>query len=134
LSSNNTPTAYQDPAGNYNCSAPSNITVKWNEADGSEKNLERIITQKYLAIYPDGQEAWTEWRRTGYPRQIPPVENMTNAGVKTSDGYKDGARRMPYPRSEYERNADNLNKAISTYLGGVDNASTNVWWDKKVKE
>lgn len=134
LSSNNTPVAYQDPAGSYNYSAPSNITVKWNEADGSEKNLERIITQKYLAIYPDGQEAWSEWRRTGYPRQIPPVENMTNAGVKTSDGYKDGVRRMPYPRSEYERNADNLNKAISTYLGGVDNASTNVWWDKKVKE
>jgi hypothetical protein len=134
LSSNNTPVAYQDPAGSYNYSAQSNITVKWNEADGSEKNLERIITQKYLAIYPDGQEAWTEWRRTGYPRQIPPVENMTNAGVKTSDGYKDGVRRMPYPRSEYERNADNLNKAISTYLGGVDNASTNVWWDKKVKE
>ena len=134
LNSTYQPVAYSDPAGNYNASAPSSITVKWNEADDTERKLERIITQKYLAIYPDGQEAWSEWRRTGYPRQIPPVENMTNAGVKTSNGYKDGVRRMPYPRSEYERNNENLQKAIQLYLGGIDNAATNVWWDKKVKE
>ena len=60
----------------YNYAAPSIITVKWNEADDVEKKLERIITQKYLALFPDGQEAWSEWRRTGYPRQIPPVNNF----------------------------------------------------------
>jgi hypothetical protein len=41
---------------------------------------------------------------------------------------------MPYPRNEYDNNIENLNKAISTYLGGIDNAATNVWWDKKVKK
>ena len=98
-----------------------------------EKKLERIITQKYLALFPDGQEAWSEWRRTGYPRQIPPVLNLTNAGVKTTDGYKDGVRRIPYPEDEYKLNNENLTKAIQQYLGGVDNAAVNVWWDKKVK-
>ncbi|WP_302027166.1 SusD/RagB family nutrient-binding outer membrane lipoprotein [Bacteroides caecimuris] len=117
----------------YNATAPSNITVAWNESDDEEVKLERIITQKYLALYPNGQEAWSEWRRTGYPRQVPVVKNLTNAGVKTSDGYKDGVRRFTYPRSEYQQNNENLQKAIQQHLGGIDNASVNVWWDKKNK-
>ncbi len=134
LSNTTPPQNFVDPANSdYNYAAPSSITVKWNNSDSEEKMLERIITQKYLAIFPDGQEAWSEWRRTGYPRQIPPVTNLTNSDVKTSDGYKDGVRRMPYPRNEYERNGQNLQKAIQLYLGGADKASVNVWWDKKEK-
>lgn len=128
------PTNYVDAVNpEYSHAAPSSITVPWNENDTEEQKLERIITQKYLAIYPDGQEAWTEWRRTGYPRQIPPVINLSNAGVVTSDGYKDGVRRFPYPRTEYLQNNVNVQNAIQQYLGGTDNAATNVWWDKKVK-
>lgn len=134
LSSIAQPQAYVDPVNSaYNAASPSTITVAWSESDDVEKKLERIITQKYLAIFPDGQEAWTEWRRTGYPRQITPVKNLTNAGVITTDGYKNGVRRMPYPRNEYDRNGENLQKAVQQYLGGADNASVNVWWDKKEK-
>ena len=35
----------------YNAAATSTITIKWQSSDSFEKNLERIITQKYLAIY-----------------------------------------------------------------------------------
>ena len=86
--------------------APSAITIRWNEStDAIEENLERIITQKYLAIYPNGQEAWTEWRRTGYPRQIVVAENKTNANVSTGNGFnRGGVRRLPYPRNEYDQN------------------------------
>ena len=59
----------------YNAAATSTITIKWQSSDSFEKNLERIITQKYLAIYPDGQEAWSEYRRTGYPRYFPCSSN-----------------------------------------------------------
>ena len=135
LNSTTPPLAFTDPVNAaYNYAAPSIITVKWNEADDVEKKLERIITQKYLALFPDGQEAWSEWRRTGYPRQIPPVNNFTNSDVKKSDGHKDGVRRIPYPRNEYEHNGENLQKAIQQYLGGIDKASVNVWWDKKEKK
>ncbi|WP_336616557.1 SusD/RagB family nutrient-binding outer membrane lipoprotein [Bacteroides acidifaciens] len=135
LSNNNKPAAFIDPVNpdEYNATAPGNITVAWKENDDDEVKLERIITQKYLALYPNGQEAWSEWRRTGYPRQVPVVKNLTNAGVKTSDGYKDGVRRFTYPRSEYQQNNENLQNAIQQYLGGIDNASVNVWWDKKNK-
>ena len=30
--------------------------------------LQKIITQKWIAGFPEGQEAWSEYRRTGYPK------------------------------------------------------------------
>src|SRR3712207_7994694 len=67
--------------------SPSTITVEWKEGDDVEKKLERIITQKYLAIYPDGQEAWSEWRRTGYPRQISPIRSEEHTSELQSRQY-----------------------------------------------
>ena len=135
--STDTPEAYNDPTFAYtDWEGPrSTITIAWEDgADNFERNLERIITQKYLAIFPNGQEAWTEWRRTGYPRQIVVAENKTNSAVLIGNGYDlGGVRRLPYPRTEYEQNGENLHNAISKYLGGVDNAATKVWWDKKSK-
>lgn len=115
--------------------APSKITIRWNEsANAEEENLERIITQKYLAIFPNGQEAWSEWRRTGYPRQIVVAENKTNSNVKIGNGFdKGGVRRLPYPRSEYDQNGANLQEAVNKFLNGMDDADTKVWWDKKNK-
>lgn len=113
----------------HNALAPSTISKLWEDANSTEEHLEQIITQKYLAIYPDGQEAWSEWRRTGYPRQVTVYENRTNSGVVDSDGYKNGVRRFPFPQSEKIRNAENINAAISL-LSGADNAATRLWWDK----
>lgn len=39
--------------------------VAWNENDSQEQKLEKIATQKWLALYPNGIEAWAECRRTG---------------------------------------------------------------------
>lgn len=115
--------------------APSKITIRWNDSAGAEEeNLERIITQKYLAIFPNGQEAWTEWRRTGYPRQIVVADNKTNANISIGNGFnRGGVRRIPYPRSEYSNNEANVIDAVSKYLNGADDAATHVWWDKKYK-
>ena len=54
----------------YNYAQPSTITPKWNASAGDEEKLERIITQKWLAMYPNGQEAWSEFRRTGTPNSF----------------------------------------------------------------
>lgn len=109
------------PAGNPNLST---ITIKWNAAGGTEEKLERIITQKWLAIYPDGQEAWTEFRRTGYPKLFPVVVNNSNGQVT---GF---IERLPIPSKFRNSNKAGYDKAIAT-LGGPDNPGTKVWWDKK---
>lgn len=134
LAGTTSPAPFVDVQNVYNAAAPSLVTVQWDDAATEEQKLEKIITQKYLAIYPDGQEAWSEWRRTGYPKLIPANSNISNMGVITSNGYKDGVRCLPYPQKELNENAENVQAAIQKYRGGINSASVNVWWDAKVKQ
>ncbi|MDE7127977.1 MAG: SusD/RagB family nutrient-binding outer membrane lipoprotein, partial [Bacteroidales bacterium] len=84
------------------------------------------ITQKWIAMFPNGQEAWSEFRRTGYPKVIKVVNNLS-AG-KIDDEIQ--VRRMTFPRSEYANNAPAVSQA-TTLLGGSDTGGTKLWWDKK---
>lgn len=112
---------YEDPNNKYSASAVSNITIKWNESDDAETSLERIITQKWIALWPLGQEAWSEYRRTGYPKFFNVAQNVTPSIVVAS--------RIPFSADEYLNNAENMPAAVQA-LGGTDNYSTRLWWDK----
>ena len=124
------PVKYVDPMGAYSADAVSEITIAWEQGSGKEifeRNLERIITQKWIAIFPLGLEAWAEHRRTGYPRLLPAVENKDpNNSVDVTIG----PRRLPYPADEYNSNGANIAKAVQM-LGGTDAAGTPLWWDAK---
>lgn len=121
------PQAYVDPLDQYSYSGTtSGITIAWEDGD-IEKSLERIITQKWIANFPNGNEAWAEFRRTGYPVLMNVViNNSTVVDINKK------ARRIAYPQSEYLNNYENLSKILPT-LGGPDNMATNVWWDCKNK-
>lgn len=119
-----TPASYDDPY--FPESAISTITIKWNSKAEEEEKLERIITQKWIAMWPLGQEAWSEQRRTGYPRFFPVKVNKNDDASLTTKL----ASRIPFPPSEKENNLTNYNQAV-TLLGGTDNYSTKLWWDKK---
>jgi len=110
------------PAGNPYLN---NITIKWDAGATTEQNLQRIITQKWLAIYPDGQEAWTDFRRTGYPKQFL-IKQNDSGGLISTAGY---VRRLPYTSNEYKVNAKGVATGV-TELGGPDNGGTKLWWDK----
>ena len=124
------PETYVDPDGKNSYDRDlSRITVKWDNAASPEEKLERIIIQKWIANWQLGNEAWADYRRTGYPHLIP----ATTAGNK-SGGIVDserGARRIPYPASEYGDNPVNINYAVTTYLGGRDDMGRDLWWAKK---
>lgn len=119
------PGGYDDPAFGYSCSNQSTVTIPWNDGAAFEENLERIITQKWIANFPLGTEAWADYRRTGYPRLFPVVVNnnpdITNLQL--------GARRMTYPLEEYEANGETIRAAVDQWLGGQDKMSTRLWWD-----
>ncbi len=121
------PATYTDPvvSGN-NAGAPSAITIAWDEAATLEVKLERIITQKWIAMYPDGMEAWSEFRRTSYPRIFPVLVNNSAGTINSTTQI----RRMPFPTSEYLGNSAGVQKGV-TLLGGADNGGTKLWWDKK---
>ncbi|SHF39218.1 RagB/SusD family nutrient uptake outer membrane protein [Pedobacter caeni] len=125
------PAAYADPKtpGNgvaANSPNLSTITIKWNAGSSFNVNLERIITQKWIALYPDGQEAWSEFRRTGFPKIFPVVNNLSN-GLISSDKQ---IRRSPFPQNEYLNNSAAVSQGISL-LGGPDHGGTPLWWDKR---
>ncbi|MCD8044269.1 MAG: SusD/RagB family nutrient-binding outer membrane lipoprotein [Tannerellaceae bacterium] len=121
------PAGYTDPLGTYTYSGTtSTITIKWDPSAGFETNLERIITQKWIANYPLGNEAWAEYRRTGYPKLMPVILNKSGGTVDTQKMI----RRLPYPDTEYTENAENIAEAIRL-LGGPDTGGTNLWWDTK---
>jgi hypothetical protein len=123
-------TPYIDPCtdfGNDYNRQFSTITIAWKNDASKEEMQERIITQKWIANYTLGNEAWADYRRTGYPRLIPVIANLSS-GVVSSEL---GARRIPYPRSEYVNNTANINTAVAEHLKGSDNMATKLWWDCK---
>jgi hypothetical protein len=121
-----TETAYVDPRNSGNNSpALSTITIAWDPSASQETMLERIITQKWIAMFPDGQEAWADYRRTGYPRLFPVVNNFSGGTISTTTQI----RRLAYPSNEYITNGAAVNAAVSTLLNGPDNGGTRLWWD-----
>ncbi|PSL35250.1 SusD/RagB family nutrient-binding outer membrane lipoprotein [Chitinophaga ginsengisoli] len=86
-------------------------------ATGVEAQVDSIITQKYFAMALNQNfEAWTEWRRTGYPKSffVKPVTGTLPANTYPS--------RFLYPNTELTRNPN---------FPGAKVITDKVWWDTK---
>lgn len=123
-----TPADHSDPRGaKFAYDRKTDVKIKWNDGDGEEKNLERIITQKWIANFPMGLEAWADFRRTGYPELAPAIDNLSG-GVIT-DNFR-GLRRLRYPFTEKNLNKPNYQAGVAL-LGGKDDESVDLFWAKK---
>jgi hypothetical protein len=80
--------------------------------------LDRIIEQKWFALFFQGLEAWYDYRRTGLPELLPGPANVNGDRVP---------RRFLYPSTEQSLNADNYQAAVDR-LGG-DNINISAWWE-----
>ena len=49
-------------------------------------NQENVLTQKYIALYMNPNEAWAEYRRTGYPHTLIKVNEETDLNIPTEAG------------------------------------------------
>jgi hypothetical protein len=104
--------------------AVNKVTVAWDAAASNEVKLQKIITQKWIANFPDGQEAWSEYRRTGYPKLLPVLKNDSKGTITTEFG----PRRNLFAQSEIDGNKAGYDSGV-TKLGGPDNGGTRLWWD-----
>ena len=119
------PADYNDPVHPENSiAAVETATIKWDDAADYDTKLDKIITQKWISMYPDGQEAWSEFRRTGYPKQFPLKVN--NSGGTIPEGTF--IKRINFVEPEYQTNAAGVEKAKQC-LGGPDTGGTPLWWD-----
>ncbi|MDT0552583.1 SusD/RagB family nutrient-binding outer membrane lipoprotein [Urechidicola vernalis] len=76
-----------------------------------------IAYEKWVALYLQGQEAWSEWRRLDYPVLVP----SSNAADE----------RIPV-RHAYDESVENNNKANYDEIvskQGQDDNHTKLWWD-----
>jgi hypothetical protein len=89
-------------------------------AGNTETGLKQIITQKYLAFFQNsGQEAYFNYRRTGYP--------VFDVGPGTGNGGKI-PKRWLYPVSEVTNNTANYKAALQRQFGAeVDDLNEELW-------
>lgn len=93
-----------------------NPEVAYATAPGNWK--EKIGMQKWVALYNQGLEAWTEYRRLDYPQLSAPAGAYVNTVPV----------RLIYPISEQTLNRSNY-EAAATAVGG-DLLTTKLFWDK----
>lgn len=90
--------------------------VVYDNAAPLQTQLEKIMTQKYMTMFHQGQ--WTsyyDYLRTGYPNY--PLQTGVTAPF-----------RFRYPQAEYNYNSINLKAALASQYGGNDNINSKPWW------
>jgi hypothetical protein len=89
-----------------------------NSLAAYDGTLERIMLQKYYALYFTDYQQWFEHRRTGFPK-LPTTTAMLNNAIMPA--------RFSYPSIIQINNEKNYLKAVE--MLGPDSINTKVWWD-----
>jgi len=93
--------------------APAAYWSKYPTTGTVQQKVRFIITQKWFAMCGNqGFEAWSEWRRTGYPDFF-----VISANSIIGNQFP---KRFLYPNSEATRNSN---------FPGVQPVTSKVWWD-----
>tara|TARA_R110002020_G_scaffold291388_2_gene506842 strand:+ start:2119 stop:2439 length:321 start_codon:yes stop_codon:yes gene_type:complete len=84
----------------------------------SNMAMEKIGTQRWVHLFMFGYEAWSEWRRTGFPDNfVTPNGNEVPA-------------RLSYPDNEAFNNETGYTEATQRQFGGEDTIYGTIWWDQ----
>ncbi len=103
-----TPEVAVDPATYYNQPIEN---VGWT---ASSDEIEAIITQKWIALNgTNGLELWLEYKRTGFPSDLPAAEDAFANTIPV---------RLFYPTSEYSTNTANVPDITDAF-------NQRVFWD-----
>ena len=110
------------------------ITSFLTGAGAYDGSLEQIMTQKWIAMFLDGWEAFADYRRTGYPQlmkwdlELDGIKILNQDWVEVPRNYVPG--RLPYPDDELDLNTENYQQAVDNN-GGTDSYYQQVWWSKE---
>ena len=83
-----------------------------------------IAEEKWIALFPKGFEAWSEWRRTGFPALKPAKDYQNNGQIP---------RRLVYPSEEAGLNPTGYQQGIDGLSPQSDNNTSRVWWDVNIQ-
>lgn len=97
-----------------------NFIAHLNDEYDYNKPVETILRQKYVAMFWVGVEAWSDYRRTGYPILKTNGPAAYNKGILPT--------RMRYPATESYQNGKYYDEAVNGWLKGDNNMLTDMWW------
>lgn len=112
------------------------IIDEYVDAVSKNVNAEACAIQKYIDLFTNGTEAWTEIRRTGYPDQLlRPGEitavyngnNITFTPLSDTKGLI--IPRVKYPTNESSLNGTNWTEAVSKLEDKTNNYYSKMYWD-----
>jgi hypothetical protein len=94
-----------------------------------------VLTQKYVALYLQGEQGWFEYRRTGYPKMLVQPGEITHVDSEGNNVIFEPLegngtaipRKIPFPVEEYNINSTSVEAAVQA-MGG-DGLDVRVWWD-----
>ena len=121
----NSPNVPIAPQDFKNSPAVSTAPVKFSSNPAQQK--EQIAIQKWIAMFPDGNEAWADYRR-GRNFILYPVANSDNPDITNTS--TQWLRRIPFLLSEKQNNKEAVDAAVSLLGSGGDKVTTPLWWDK----
>jgi hypothetical protein len=91
-------------------------TVDYATAAGTDYRA-KIGVQKWIALYDQPVQAWTDWRRLDSPALVKPSRALTAIPL-----------RFPYPT--VEQNLNGANRGVAAAAIGGDVVTTKIFWDK----
>jgi hypothetical protein len=99
---------------------------------------EKVAIQKYIDLYTNGTEGWTEYRRTGYPEQLLKpneiscvLDNRDVLFTPISEAKGDIAARAKYPTNESVLNSETFKDAVSKLTDQTNNYYSKMFWDTR---
>ncbi len=108
--------------GDFLSSPPVNDTpIRFGADEATQRR--QIAMQKWIALFPDGMEAWADQRRSDLP-ELYPVVNSENSALPNGER----PRRIPFLDYEKNTNGEAVEAAVNL-LGGPDDVTTRLWWD-----
>jgi hypothetical protein len=127
IASSNTPIAPGDAQGSP---AVSSAPIAFGATPALQR--EQITIQKWLALYPEGVEAWADIRRSRAFKLYPVVHSENTDRPDPADTNvpsNNWIRRIPFINDEKISNGEEVGRAVPL-LDGPDNIATPLWWDK----
>ncbi|WP_321516420.1 SusD/RagB family nutrient-binding outer membrane lipoprotein [Marinifilum fragile] len=90
----------------------------------NEASLKQLITQKWVANFPNGVEGWADFRRTDYPDITLPKDGVSGSATVAPGTW---VKRVRYPINEHLQNSENMPATQNT--PETDRMDIKVWWD-----
>lgn len=91
-------------------------------ADAGTVGYDQVIAEeKWVSLFGQGFDAWSEWRVTGFPVLTPATDFLNNGDIP---------RRYLYPTDESTLNGSMYNQGVAKLAPAEDRNTSRVWWDQ----